>query len=123
MLTAKGASQHLKKVTKNFFVTFLTYLYYGIKMIKKLFILSAFLTVWSCSKKEDKVESVPEKRIEITPFKINKVMLRDTQLIKTIFVQADSGTMSIPEYEESWGREFKFLDHISFNEVRKAVWA
>jgi hypothetical protein len=91
-------------------------------MIKKLLVPIAIgIIIWSCSKKESK-ESI-QQRIEITPFKINKVLLMDTQSIKTVFVLADSGRMSIAEYQYNWGRDYKFLDLTSFNALRKAVWA
>jgi hypothetical protein len=91
-------------------------------MIKKLSIFIFVLSLAACSPKEEK-SSVAEKRIEITPFKISKVMLRDTQLIKTIFVLTDSGRMSIPEYEENWGKELRFLDYNSFSALRNGIWA
>jgi hypothetical protein len=103
-------------------VTFLKYLYYAIKMMKKLLILVLLATFWSCSKKGGK-ESVLQTRIEITPFKINKVQLMDTQSIKTVYLLSDSGRMSIPAYQYNWGRDYKYLDFASFSALRKAVWA
>lgn len=90
--------------------------------MKKLFILALVLSIWSCSKKEGNESATDSKRIEITPFKINKIILRDTQLIKSIFVIADSGRMSINEYIENWGKEYSFLDYTQFNALRKAMW-
>lgn len=90
-------------------------------MKQKLLILILVLGFWACSKKEGK-EATDEKRIEITPFKINKILLRDTQSIKTIYAIADSGRMSIYDYQENWGKEYKFLDYTSFNALRKAIW-
>lgn len=117
----------ISKLKKIFFgvlhVTFLEYLYYGIKMIRKLLILTLVLGFCACSKKEGAETATNKKRIEITPFKINKVLLRDTQSIKTVFAIADSGRMSISEYQENWDKDYKFLDYTSFNALRKAVWA
>lgn len=103
---------------------FFEYLYYDIKMIQKLSILVLALFLWACSRKEGKNEPVSNsERVEITPFKINKVILKDTQLIKTIYVWADSGQMSVDEYKYNWGRDYKFLDHTQFSALRKAMWA
>jgi hypothetical protein len=93
-----------------------------LKLMKKLFISVLVLTIWSCSKKEEK-NSVPEQRIEITPFKINKVQLIDTQSIRTVYLLSDSGRMSIAEYQYNWGKDYKYLDFASFSALRKAVWA
>jgi hypothetical protein len=122
MLPAEGVCSISKKSQKNFFVTFLEYLYYGKKMIQKLLILTLALGCWACSKKEGK-ETTDEKRIEITPFKINKIILKDTQSIKTVYMLADSGRMSIYDYQENWGKDYRFFDYTSFNALRKAVWA
>ncbi|MBP7809478.1 MAG: hypothetical protein KA163_09310 [Bacteroidia bacterium] len=92
-------------------------------MMKKLGILLLVLLIWSCSRNGEKDMGSASQRTEITPFKINKILLRDTQLIKSFFVEADSGRMSINEYEINWGREYKFLDYTSFNALRKAIWA
>lgn len=92
-------------------------------MIKKLGILIFVLSLIACSRKEGKEVVSHEKRTEITPFKINKVMLRDTQLIRSVFVVADSGRMTINEYIENWDKDYRFLDNTSFNALRKAVWA
>ncbi len=103
-------------------MTFLEYLYYGTKMMKKLGILLLVLLIWSCSRKGETQMTSATQRTEITPFKINKILLRDTQLIKSFYAEADSGRMSINEYEINWGREYKFLDYTSFNALRKAIW-
>ncbi len=122
MLPAEGARQHLKKSQKIFFVTFWGYLYYDIKMIRKLGILVLILSLWACSNKDDKT-SETEKRMEITPFKINKILLRDTQSVKTAYFLADSGRMTITQYQEDWDKDYKFLDNTSFSALRKAIWA
>lgn len=102
---------------------FFEYLYYGTKMMKKLGILLLVLLIWSCSHKGEKDLGSVGGRTEITPFKINKILLRDTQLIKSFYAEADSGRMSINEYQDNWGKEYKFLDYTSFNALRKAIWA
>lgn len=105
-------------------MTFLQYLYYDINMIRKLFILAIILGVAACSKKEEKGIAKKDKAlVEITPFKINKVLLMDTQSIKTAFILSDSGRMSIAEYQYNWGRDYRYLDFTSFSALRKAVWA
>ena len=91
--------------------------------MKKLSLLILIVLIWSCSRKDGKDSVSDTKRIEITPFKINKILLRDTQLIKTVYAMADSGRMSINEYQENWGLEYKFLDLTSFNALRMSVWA
>ena len=91
-------------------------------MMKKLFILALVLGAWSCSRNKDNVFET-EKRVLITPFKINKVMLRDTQSVKTIYLLSDSGRMSITSYQNDWDKDYKFLDNTSFSALRKAVWA
>jgi hypothetical protein len=91
-------------------------------MMKKLGILLLVLLIWSCSRKGEKDMGSASQRTEITPFKINKILLRDTQLIKSFYAEADSGRMTINEYIENWGRDYKFLDNTSFNALRKAIW-
>lgn len=92
-------------------------------MIKKLFILAVVLNLFSCSRKEATETIANENRVEISPFKINKILLRDTQLIKTIYALADSGNMSISEYMWNWDRDYRYLDNTQFSAFRKAVWA
>lgn len=91
--------------------------------MRKLFIILCTLVLTACLKKESDKTSVTEKRIEITPFKINKVILRDTQLVKTMYFETDSGRLSIWEYEEYFGKSYSYLDYTGFNALRKAVWA
>ena len=124
MLPGGAARQHLKKVTKNFFCDFFEYLYYDIKMMRKLSILIILLSLWACSNKEG--EPGPggnAERVEITPFKINKVLLRDTELVKTVYMLTDSGRMSITDYQYNWDKDYKFLDYTGFTALRQAVWA
>jgi len=90
--------------------------------MRKLGIVILVLTLWACSRKDDKT-SETEKRIEITPFKINKILLRDTQSVKTAYFLGDSGRMSITQYQEDWDKDYKFLDNTSFSALRKAIWA
>lgn len=93
-------------------------------MIRKLSILILLLSIWACSRKEEKdTPGSDSKRVEITPFKINKVQLIDTQSIRTVYLLSDSGRMSIAEYQYNWGKDYKYLDFASFSALRKAVWA
>ena len=91
-------------------------------MIRKLGILVLILSLWACAKTEDK-NSETEKRREITPFKLTKILLRDTQSVKTAYFLADSGRMTITAYQEDWDKDYKFLDNTSFSALRKAIWA
>jgi len=93
-------------------------------MIRKLSILTIILFVWACSRKQEKdIPHSEQQRVEITPFKINKVLLIDTQSIKTVYLLSDSGRMSIAQYQYNWGKDYKYLDFASFSALRKAVWA
>lgn len=93
-------------------------------MIQKLSIVILALFFWTCSQKGGKESSgSDESRVEITPFKINKVQLIDTQSIRTAYLLSDSGRMSIAEYQYNWGKDYKYLDFAAFNAMRKAVWA
>lgn len=91
-------------------------------MIQKLLILTLVLGFWACSKKEGQETSSNDKRMEITPFKINKVLLKDTQSIRTVFAIADSGRMSTYDYNYNWNKAYRFLDLTQFNALRKAIW-
>jgi hypothetical protein len=91
--------------------------------MRKLLIILCVITLAACCKKEGGGESAPDKRVEITPFKINKVILRDTQMIRSMYFDADSGRLSLCEYEEYFGRAYSYLNYTEFNALRKAVWA
>lgn len=93
-------------------------------MIQKLSILILVLSLWACQRKEEKDGlRDTQQRVEITPFKINKVQLIDTQSIKTAYLLSDSGRMSIAEYQYNWGKDYKYFDFAAFSALRKAVWA
>jgi len=90
--------------------------------MRKLIAIACILSVFACSKKESDKTKVSEQRTEITPFKINKIILRDTQLVKTTYLETDSGRMSTWEYQEYFGKEYSYLNYTEFNALRKAVW-
>lgn len=90
--------------------------------MRKLLIFLCVLTCIACSKKGEDKNASSDGRIEITPFKINKIILRDTQTVKTMYFETDSGRLSTWEYREYFGREYMYLDQTSFNALRKAIW-
>jgi hypothetical protein len=90
--------------------------------MKKLLILLFVIALVACKPREDG-KVVKEERIEITPFKINKIILRDTQLISTMYMESDSGRISISDYAEYFGKEYAYLDYTQFNALRKTVWS
>jgi hypothetical protein len=77
----------------------------------------------ACSRKGEKNEAVNDKRVLITPFKISKVMLRDTTQIRSIYAETDSGRISISDYIEGYDKETKFFNLYQFKLLYQAVWA
>jgi hypothetical protein len=102
---------------------FFEYLYYGIDLMRKSLIILCVLILAACCKKEDGNGSLTNKKVEITPFKINKVILRDTQMIRSMYFDADSGRLRLWEYDEYFGKSYSYLNYTEFNALRKAVWA
>jgi hypothetical protein len=101
---------------------FFKYLYYALDLMQKLIIIMCVFILAACSKKGGEKEALSDDRMEITPFKINKIILRDTQSVKTMYFETDSGRLSTWEYREYSGREYVYLDQTQFNAFRKAIW-
>jgi hypothetical protein len=77
----------------------------------------------ACKRKEAGKEVASGVRVEITPFKINKIILRDTTSIRNVFYnQSDSGRTSVYGYLYDYDKETRYLNSYQFNEFSRSVW-
>jgi hypothetical protein len=74
--------------------------------------------LFSCSRpvKEDK------KRIEISPYKVTEVILKDTMQVKTAYAKCDSGRATMFEFAQDYCNPHVYLNAQQFSEFQKAIW-
>ena len=93
-------------------------------MIKHLSILIIALSLIACSRKEGTETVSNGKRTEITPFKISRVILKDTTSVKTISAMAKlyDSTMSVSDYVYNFDTETRYLNFYQFGLVKNGIW-
>lgn len=92
-------------------------------MKKHHLLLALFaLCVFACSRKEKQKPVKKEERIEITPFIVTKLILKDTTQLKTIYAQTDSGRISMSDYKEYFDDLPMYLDKNQFKNFEAAMW-
>ncbi|MGZ3885411.1 MAG: hypothetical protein ACXVP0_17415 [Bacteroidia bacterium] len=90
---------------------------------ESVFLLMAVLFFSACNLKPgEEPAAVGNERVELTPFIIHEVLIRDTTQIRTLYAKADSGRMSIPAYLVNRDLDGRFLDIREMRAFRRAMW-
>jgi hypothetical protein len=90
--------------------------------MRKTLMLLCVLVMVACGRKSKEKEKVKEERIEITPFIVTKMILKDTTQLKTIYAQTDSGRISVSDYKEYVDDLPMYLDKLQFKNFENAMW-
>jgi hypothetical protein len=91
--------------------------------MKKIAIVLLGLALVACSRKvKEKIKDQIQDRIEITPFIVTKLILKDTTQLKTIYAQTDSGRISMSDYKEYVDDLPMYLDKNQFRNFEAAMW-
>ena len=95
--------------------------------MKNITYLPLILFIVSCATKpvettDDKSNENKTERIEITPFKISEVILKDTEQVKTAFAKSDGGKLSVNDYNYYYTRPAFYIDQKQFSVFKNAIW-
>ena len=95
--------------------------------MKNLIYLPLILFIVSCATKpvetsDNKNNDNKTERVEITPFKITEVILKDTLQVKTALTKSDGGKLSISDYNYYYGRPAFYIDQKQFSVFKNAIW-
>jgi hypothetical protein len=90
--------------------------------MRKTLMLLCVLALVACGRKTKEKEKQND-RIEITPFIVTKMILKDTTQLKTIYAQTDSGRISVSDYKEYVDDLPMYLDRLQFKNFENAMWA
>lgn len=91
--------------------------------MKQLLILMSGLALFlSCSRKPG-ADAAKKDRVELTPFVISEVVLKDTMQLKTAVARSmDSGRTSLSDYRINFDLEPRFFSELEFRNFRRALW-
>jgi hypothetical protein len=91
--------------------------------MRKIAIVLLGLALVACrGKVKEKIKDQVQNRIEITPFIVTKLILKDTTQLKTIYAQTDSGRISMSDYKEYVDDLPMYLDKHQFRNFEAAMW-
>ena len=95
--------------------------------MKNIIYLPLILLITSCATKpvevtDNKTDQSKTEQIEITPFKINAVLLKDTLQIKTAFTKSDGGKINMSNYNYYYGQPAFYIDQKQFSVFKNAIW-
>lgn len=86
------------------------------RIIAVAFVSLAVFSACSGPSKESK------ERIEISPYKVTEVILKDTMQVKTAYAKCDSGRATMYEFSRDYCSPHVYLNMQQFGEFQKAVW-
>jgi hypothetical protein len=90
--------------------------------MRKIALFFCVLAFIGCNRKvKEKIKDQVLGRFEIAPFKVTKMLLRDTTQLKTLYSQTDSGRVRVSDYVELMD-EMLYLNKKDFRNFENAVW-
>jgi hypothetical protein len=91
-------------------------------MNKIIYFVCGLIVFTSCGRENAREEHSSKGRIEISPYKVTEVILKDTMQVKTAYAKCDSGRATLYEFAQDYCNPHMYLNAQQFGEFQKAIW-